>query len=774
MSNADNQEKGDKVQAETRNVQDCGCDKYLAMSSIAPFIEKEETEQVSPESDSMLQACTGCGNGNTGTGTPGVERQVSSNNIAASETSLARSGNSILYGYNDLSTGNFAGFSFSSDGGTTWSICGDLPTNPNGFNDGDPVMAVDRNGVFYYGQLSREQIPQPPPNPPALESVISVSTGTVDGNGCLTMNPPQVVGRGTNPSSTRGTQDKEWITVGPDFSNLGNEALYITWTDFTTNPTSIRFSKYTTGVTLNPIIQNMTIVSGGNFVTGTFVLVDNAGIIYVFYEDNSGFATLAVPNRRIRMVRSLNGGTSFQPAVDVSNLFAAAADQITNCNNTNRPTIQVGTQNIRMNEFPHAAIGPDGTIYVVWNEGRVVGGTTFIDIILGYSQNAGVTWNRVNITNSLPYKFFPTVAANQNGAHIQYNRFNDPNGVGGIGDGTFAIFMKTFSLNTGLSEERQISTQFSPVTTFQCYMGDYNQIIRGPGNSLLHSWGDNRNSGNPVVFFLQSDTIDLSLEKSDSQDPVKLGDNLTYTINVRNLGPSAANNVMLIDTLPNEVDFLSSTSSQGSCTEVNGVVTCNLGTIMNGATATVTIKVKPKTTGTFCNTARVSASELDTNELNNTVTQCTTVLETKCMEVTEIIDSCIQQEIKEEIVKVPGCNCTSHTCQIVDTQCRVKSVTPPDPTGNVSASLLIRICVKITCKEFTREECFTFSKTVTLKSSPGAEVKCQVKDSDCTCTRIAKNKVRCILTFTVLTKSVQTLQLNIPFIGECNPRNCNG
>ncbi|MDA1761579.1 hypothetical protein PDK32_14965 [Bacillus cereus] len=769
MSSANNQEE-DKEQ-------DCGCDKNLTVSNIAPFIEKVQTDQVSPEPISTLQACTGCGNGNTGTGTPGVERQVSSNNIAASETSLARSGNSILYGYNDLTTNNFSGFSFSSDGGTTWSICGDLPTNPNGFNDGDPVIAVDRNGIFYYGQIGRELIPQPPPNPPALESVVSVSTGTVDGNGCLTMNLPQVVGRGTKAVPDRGTQDKEWITVGSDLSNPGNEALYITWTDFSTDPkpSNIKFSKYTTGVNLNPIIQNKTIVSGANSVSGSFVLVDNAGKIYVFYEDIGG-NDLNKKNRIIRMVRSVNGGTSFEPAVDVSNLFEAAGDRITTCakGETPRPTIQVGTQTMRMNEFPHATIGPDGTIYAVWNEGRVVGGTTFIDIILGYSQDEGVTWNRVNITNSLPYKFFPTVAANQNGAHIQYNRFNDPNGVGGVGDETFAIFMKTFSLNTGLSEERQISNQSSPVTVFQCYMGDYNQIIRGPGNSLLHSWGDNHINGNPVVFFLQSDTIDLSLEKSDSQDPIKLGDNLKYTVNVRNSGPSAANNVILVDTLPNEVDFLSATSSQGACTEVNGVVTCNLGTIMNEATATVTITVKPKITGTFCNTARVSARELDTNELNNTVTQCTTVLETKCMEVKEIIDSCIQKEIKEEIFKIPGCCRTPPQCHIVDTECRVESVSPPDPTGNVSVSLLIGIIVKITCKDFICKECFTFSKTVTLKSSPDAEIMCQVKDSDCMCTLIAKNKLRCILTFTVLTKSVQTLQLNIPFIGECNPRNCNG
>ncbi|MFE6707659.1 hypothetical protein ACFVEL_22355 [Bacillus thuringiensis] len=72
--------------------------------------------------------------------------------------------------------------------------------------------------------------------------------------------------------------------------------------------------------------------------------------------------------------------------------------------------------------------------------------------------------------------------------------------------------MKSFSLQTGLSKERMVSTQFSPIPVTnpnpdaaQCYIGDYNQVITGPGDCLLHAWGDNRNRlnvrNNPDVFF---------------------------------------------------------------------------------------------------------------------------------------------------------------------------------------------------------------------------------------------------------------------------------
>ncbi|WP_336992518.1 sialidase family protein [Bacillus toyonensis] len=439
--------------------------------------------------------------------------------ITQSETSIAHFKDFILYGFNDsnagtggLGTFSFSGFAFSNDLGNTWTDGGSLPVNPGGLNSGDPVIAVDRNGVFYYGQVGIETV-----GSITTQGVISVSTGTITPNETITMNAPQVVGRGQNPSANIN-QDKEWITVGPDADNPGNEALYITWTDFTATPSpNIRFSKYTTGVNLTPIITDQVIVTGGNnFVQGSFVVVDDLGGIYVFYEEISAFNTLGQPNRTIRMVKSTDGGNTFPINVAVSTPFAAAATDTALCG---RPSIGVdNTRRIRMNEFPHAAIGPDGTLYAVWNAGRVVGDTTYIDVFLAYSTNKGSTWSRVNVTsNTRTFPFFPSVAVNRNGAYIQYNRFNDRGGtLAGIGDGTFAIFLKNFSLCNGLSEEEMISTVFSPVPvtnpspdTANCYMGDYNQIITGPGNCLLHSWGDNRNviiqgaiqRDNPDVFF---------------------------------------------------------------------------------------------------------------------------------------------------------------------------------------------------------------------------------------------------------------------------------
>ncbi|WP_245592209.1 exo-alpha-sialidase [Ectobacillus panaciterrae] len=438
--------------------------------------------------------------------------------ITQSETSLAHFKDFILYGFNDSNNPNsFSGFAFSADLGEHWTDGGSLPLNPGGVNSGDPVIAVDKNGVFYYGQIGKEVVNG------NRQDVISVSTGVVNAKK-ITMNPPQVVGRGQNPVDGTFTQDKEWITVGPDVNRPGNEALYVVWTDFTSTGgnAKIRFSKYTTGVTLNGLITDKDIISPPNantFVRGANVVVDKHGIIYVFYEQVlNDFNLLGQPNRTIRMIKSTDGGNTFPLNTDVavSLPFAAAANNVVQCD-VQRAVIFVDQQrDIRNLEFPQASIGPDGTIYVVWNAGTVINGQTFINVFLAFSKNQGATWSPpLNVTQDhSSFAFFPSVAANAKGAHIQYNRFNDPAGVGGVGNGTFGIFRKTFSVTKGLSLESVISNPSSPVAITRppqdpgvniCYMGDYNQIVTGPDDTLLHSWGDNRNvlrgQINPDVFF---------------------------------------------------------------------------------------------------------------------------------------------------------------------------------------------------------------------------------------------------------------------------------
>jgi uncharacterized repeat protein (TIGR01451 family) len=121
---------------------------------------------------------------------------------------------------------------------------------------------------------------------------------------------------------------------------------------------------------------------------------------------------------------------------------------------------------------------------------------------------------------------------------------------------------------------------------------------------------------------------DLAVTKSDSPDPVRTGQQLTYTASIANLSPDPATGVVLTDTLPAEVTLVSAIPSQGSCTG-SMIVTCSLGGLANGTAATVTITVQVAVrpdSRRLVNTVNVTANEPDPNGANNTATAETRVI----------------------------------------------------------------------------------------------------------------------------------------------------
>jgi uncharacterized repeat protein (TIGR01451 family) len=127
-------------------------------------------------------------------------------------------------------------------------------------------------------------------------------------------------------------------------------------------------------------------------------------------------------------------------------------------------------------------------------------------------------------------------------------------------------------------------------------------------------------------------TANLKITKTDSPDPVRVGQNLTYTIGVENQGPSPATGVTVTDKLPKRVDLASAVGTSGPCPAQGGKVTCPVGALKpiginyGGAPATVTIVVVPRSTGTISNTATVKGDQKDPVAGNNKATATTTVI----------------------------------------------------------------------------------------------------------------------------------------------------
>jgi uncharacterized repeat protein (TIGR01451 family) len=107
---------------------------------------------------------------------------------------------------------------------------------------------------------------------------------------------------------------------------------------------------------------------------------------------------------------------------------------------------------------------------------------------------------------------------------------------------------------------------------------------------------------------------------------LNLGDTLTNTISVSNLGPDLATGILLTNTVPAGVTFVSASLSQGSVIRVaDGRVICNLGSLAAGASATASILTVPFVTGSLVNAVTVAGSEEDLNLANNSAQAKTSV-----------------------------------------------------------------------------------------------------------------------------------------------------
>jgi uncharacterized repeat protein (TIGR01451 family) len=134
------------------------------------------------------------------------------------------------------------------------------------------------------------------------------------------------------------------------------------------------------------------------------------------------------------------------------------------------------------------------------------------------------------------------------------------------------------------------------------------------------------NTASATVVVGTSNSVDMSIVKTGTPNPVTEGTLLTYTLTVTNNSTTtSATTVTVTDTLPSVVTYLSTSTTQGSCSEAGGTVTCLLGTMANSTTATISILTIPQASGIVSNTATVTADQTDPNRANNTSTQTETI-----------------------------------------------------------------------------------------------------------------------------------------------------
>ena len=110
---------------------------------------------------------------------------------------------------------------------------------------------------------------------------------------------------------------------------------------------------------------------------------------------------------------------------------------------------------------------------------------------------------------------------------------------------------------------------------------------------------------------------------------INVGGNAVYTLTASNLGPSFAPQVTVVDFVPAGATFVSGTPSQGACGLLGSQFQCNLGSIVVGGQATVTVTLN--VVAAITNTATVNANDAngnpvsDPSPVNNTFNFNTTI-----------------------------------------------------------------------------------------------------------------------------------------------------
>ena len=110
-----------------------------------------------------------------------------------------------------------------------------------------------------------------------------------------------------------------------------------------------------------------------------------------------------------------------------------------------------------------------------------------------------------------------------------------------------------------------------------------------------------------------SKAADLSINKVVNVSNPNYGDLIKWTLTVRNNGPDAASGVNVSDVLPAGLIYHSSYATDGSY--VNGK--WSVGSLANGASATLDIVCRINKTGLIKNVASVTGNEYDINKSNN-------------------------------------------------------------------------------------------------------------------------------------------------------------
>ncbi|MBI3766221.1 MAG: exo-alpha-sialidase, partial [Ignavibacteriales bacterium] len=387
--------------------------------------------------------------------------------------------NRVVAAWRDFRTGvqpavRRVGYSFSTDGGTSWSTSSLLPSFSSAYpRTSDPAVGVDTAGNFY---------------------IATISINSSDGNGKIvvynsidqgeTFTNATVAPADTSPAFF---DDKEYITTDLSPSSPYANRIYISWTRFGSPGGMFLTYSSDAGTTWSPhIVINDPGLSG----QGSDPCVRPNGDVCVVWAGGPG----------IMFDKSTDGGNSFDTDVVVDTTFGSFGGF---------PSVEADLSS-----------GPrSGYLYTVYSDGR----NGDLDVFLKSSSDGGATWSspvRVNddSVGNGKNQYWPWIAVDDRGTItvVYYDTRNTPNSTI-----TETYFARSNNGGATFSNEL-VSTAQSPHNTPNgaVRFGDYIGMDAWGGRAIP-VWTDERAGGYNMDIYTAA--IDLNRTVASS---VKKGWNI--------------------------------------------------------------------------------------------------------------------------------------------------------------------------------------------------------------------------------------------------------
>jgi hypothetical protein len=447
-----------------------------------------------------------------------------------SETSAVAQGRHIVVGYNSSADqpqradGSYihrhlSGYSYSDDGGKTWTSGFVPPNTGSGYTFGDPALAADRAGTVYYAGL-----------------------GTTAGGalGAVIVNKSTDFGRTFAPAVVAAIDDgsdKEWIAVGMDPILRSRDNVYVPWTSFTADGSELWLARsidggatYTAKLLFAPVDDGIM----SSYIQFANPVVDaSTGRLYIpFLHFSNGDTDY------VKVLVSDDGGLTFRflafnvpGAPDIFGFPNVTPGELVDCGTSGglRNVLFQGAdqgggrfglpryrQATRLITQPSAAAA-QGKLFIALNSNVSPffgDGSLGSSIRLLSSFDGGATFSVATIVPSTAadkQHVHPSIASDNNGDQLTVGYYVQQANeqlrvdsttvdsskktmkVGTTGHASNVAFDLTPSNNAyPLSNNPKFTTNYDR-TIRACYdIGEYMSVTRGTDGNIFAAWGDNR------------------------------------------------------------------------------------------------------------------------------------------------------------------------------------------------------------------------------------------------------------------------------------------